>query len=163
VGFGIGFTVVAILSLNPDVYYFHYLIELGILGLFASLGQWLVLQSRLQKVWLWLPVTTLGLPLGFFLSDIVSIIFPIDFLAYPIVAGLLIGSLQWRVIHKSMTKSSRWILVSVLSWGIAFSVGQYISSSLESFALGIVTGLIIGAISGGFVESRLINVEDKAN
>ena len=178
ISFGIGIVAVnEFLRLDTDTYLYLFFVELAVIGLFPSIGQWLFLQKQIKKSWLWMPATALGLPLGFFLfyaislafSLIVGILFPnssIDLysingfdLFSPIglfVTGLIIGILQWLSIGNEMKNSLKWGLISALSWGGTF-LFILLFLSLNSFTLGSAAGLIIGLISGTFVETIIID------
>ena len=182
ISFGIGIVAVnEFLRLDTDTYLYLFFVELAVIGLFPSIGQWLFLQKQIKKSWLWMPATALGLPLGFFLfyaislafSLIVGILFPnssIDLysingfdLFSPIglfVTGLIIGILQWLSIGNEMKNSLKWGLISALSWGGTFLFIP-LFLSLNSFTLGSAAGLIIGLISGTFVETIIIDSKKK--
>lgn len=107
-------------------------------------------------------MTTIGLPLG------VLIGFFGGHLAIAIMTGLFTSTFQWIALRKKLEGSFRWIIVSVISWGVGMSVALYL---LENYLrnvdflfgnyskIGLITGAIVGGISGGFIESALINPE----
>ena len=83
-----------------------------------------------------------------------------------ITAGLFTSTFQWVAIRKKLNGSFRWIMVSTISWGTGMTVALYLFETYLRNAdflfgnyskIGLLTGVIVGAISGCFVESMLIN------
>ena len=167
VGSGLGFFIVFVLSLDPDRNFSHYLAELAIIGLFTSLGQWIILRTHLRYAWLWIPATMLGLALG---QDAVIVpIYAIYALIFPISVGLFVGVFQSLVMRRSIKDSLVWIIVSTLGWGLAYRIvvpefymklsnfffeffsGAPAGDLFFGFFLGVLIGLMIGAITGLFI------------
>jgi hypothetical protein len=142
-------------------------IGIAVSGVLVGVGQWAVLSIQFKKVWLWVPLTTLGLLLGYFLG----------FLAYgwlypnwaqlpvmSIVAGTVLGALQWPVLYKKVEGSLWWIPVSMLSWSIGEDVSLKIFDSVDfsritwadnmlisGVIIGMVLGILVGIISGASI------------
>ncbi len=146
----------------------------GFSGLLIGIGQWAILRTRLHKTWLWIPATAVGIPLGLVIGviDLSVLSLTIDFqyawigfLLMASLAGTIIGGLQWLALYRSLDGASRWVFVSVLSWGIGITLALYIFSAYYDGGLdlgfGILIGAVVGAISGAFVESTLINPDLK--
>jgi hypothetical protein len=160
IGSGVGFMIVNILSLYSDEYYSQFLIELAILGFFTSLGQWIFLCTKLHLAWLWMPATTVGFILGYDAYKFILPIYEIYILIYPISIGLFVGLFQILVIRKDMKASLGWIVVSVMSWDIAYKIVlSLIHMSTIGFPMGAITGLFIGTVSGLFLDLIRIKPE----
>jgi len=137
-----------------------------VIGLVSGIGQWAVLRNYFNgdDIFLWIPLTAIGLPVGFILGTIAY--FNEEQLFDKIsnswvgsygwsstttiacVAGAFLGILQWFVIRKKLKGSLWWIPISSLIWGIGTTIiveHIYIKSDFEN---GIILGGIVGAISG---------------
>ncbi len=136
-------------------------------GVLIGVGQWAVLSIQFKKVWLWMPLTTLGLPLGYLLGFLMyGWLYP-NWTQIPImsmVAGTVLGILQWLVLHKKVKGSLWWIPVSILSWGIGEDVSLTIFDSVDfsripwadnmlisGVIIGMVLGILVGIISGASI------------
>ncbi len=71
------------------------------------------------------------------------------FLLYLLVGlgiGLCTGIIEWLILRSYLKISSRWIVVSIISWAIAIPLGNFIYTSTRSdfgFA-GLAIGFIVG-------------------
>lgn len=113
------------------------------MGLSVGLFQWLVLRRQVPSSTLWIPATTLGFAVGIW--------FGLAFM------GLGTGLAQWWVVRKTFSKGSWWPTISAIIWPLGYVAGGSVSgalivplgSQLLAGLVGIVvTGLIIGAITG---------------
>ena len=113
------------------------------MGLSVGLAQWLVLRREVPTSTLWVPATTLGFAVGIW--------FGLAFM------GLGTGLAQWWVVRKTFSKGSWWPTISAIIWPLGYVAGGSVSgalivplgSQLLAGLVGIVvTGLIIGAITG---------------
>ncbi len=141
-------------------------------GLFIGFGQWIILRTRVVKSGKWMLATTLGLPLGFFCGFMVVAFSPdfyvTDWVAtwvISIVAGSIMGALQWRALHSKLTGSLPWIVASALGWGIAINLSGFLflTSLFDATLwyvsiplLGLLIGAVVGIISGAFVETSVL-------
>lgn len=155
-GMEIGISLMTDYWLRP----LYILMGFGISGLIIGFGQWLLLRSRISHMWRWIPATAIGLPLGILFGFFGGTLF------MSITAGLFTSTFQWVAIRKKLNGSFRWIMVSTISWGTGMTVALYLFETYLRNAdflfgnyskIGLLTGVIVGAISGCFVESMLIN------
>src|SRR5688572_28646019 len=74
IGSAIGFTLGNLATISGPDYYFplYLLVEISLVGLLIGFGQWMILRTKLKRSWLWIPATTIGLPLGFFIGFFAS-------------------------------------------------------------------------------------------
>jgi len=144
-------------------------------GLLIGIGQWAILRTKLQRTWLWIPATAIGIPLGLLIGtiDFIAIEWTVDFpylwTSYFFIAGVagaITGVLQWLALYRKLEGSSRWTFISAVSWGIGVTATFYFfdthGSSIDfefgnQIGRGILIGILVGAISGAFVESMLVN------
>ena len=158
-GSGLGFMVVSILSLYSDESYFLFLAELAILGFFTGFGQWYFLRTSLRNAWLWILATTLGFILGY---DAYGFMLPheIYILLSPVSIGLFVGIFRSLVVRRTLKVSLQWIMVSIVSWNLAYQVVlSIIHMKTDGFIMGAITGFVIGAISGLFLDLILTESE----
>ena len=128
-----------------------------------GVGQWVLLHSRVKNMWRWIPATALGLPAGILFGFCGGTFF------MSITVGLLTSIIQWLAIRKNLDGSLRWILISTISWASGMTIALYLVQNYlgdidfltgNYSKIGLITGIIIGVISGGFVESAIIDLEN---
>ncbi|MBE9142422.1 hypothetical protein [Planktothrix mougeotii] len=125
-------------------------------GLIISVAQWFVLKDHISQSWRWIFVhvliwtiiafTPIGL-LGWVVPRTLNLT---PRIIYGVIEGVKLGlclSLgQWWVLRTEVLKPWRWIVASVLSWGIALPIGWMFGGILRqgtSFFLGDVLGLVL--------------------
>lgn len=135
---------------------------LTISGLLIGLGQWVLLRTRIKQSWRWIPATAISLPLGI----IVGFWVRNNLIIMSTAAGLFAGLFQWIALDRKVESPFRWIVVSVLSWGMGIPAAlvifeAYLWNTDVGFGnypnLGILIGTIVGTINGAFVDSVLVN------
>ena len=134
-------------------------------GLLIGIGQWTVLRTKLPSTWLWILATAVGFPVGILLGtiDLIALGWTIQFpyvwtthLFIASVTGAVIGLLQWLALYKKFDGAGRWVFVSAVSWGVGLTTALSVFGTNQSnFGFGILLGMLVGAISGAFVESVL--------
>lgn len=141
---------------------FFVLLGLVVSGLLIGLGQWALLQTRIKQSWRWIPTTAIGLPTGILIGFLAGN----NLIIMSTAAGFFAGLFQWIALEKKGESPFRWIVVSVLSWGIGIPTAllifeTYLWNTDYGFGnypnLGILIGTIVGTINGAFVDSVLIN------
>lgn len=154
--------------------------DLGVLegaigGLIISVAQWFVLKQYIYQSWRWIFIhiflwsiiaaTPLGL-IGWVTPRTLNLT---SRMTYGLIEGVKLGlclSLgQWWVLRTEVFHAWRWILASVVSWGVALPIGWIFGSLMRqetSFFLGDVLGLLlvwtIAAGLGGTALTRLFSV-----
>ena len=149
-------------------------IALILVGLFIGLGQWIVINSRLKKVWYWTPATAIGFSFGSFISYfIVSIIGRsllhryyevyqwIEMPATLMAAGMFTGALQWLALKRRLAESIKWLLVSGLSLTLGFVALNFIDESPLAYVGSSIFGLTVGLLTGVFAEPLILRPEFK--
>jgi hypothetical protein len=141
---------------------FFVLFGLVIGGLLIGFGQWVLLRTRINQSWKWIPTYAIGLPLGIFIGFLARN----NLIIMCTAAGFFVGLFQWIALDRKKESPFRWIVVSVLSWGIGLPTALlifevYLWNTDFGFGnypnLGILIGTIVGTINGAFVDSVLIN------
>jgi hypothetical protein len=184
-GLSIGFALVRVFGDNfayqSETLFLLFLITLG--GLFIGLGQCFILRTKLRNVWLWVPATTIGLPLGFFTSfwtnEFLLNFISIDDWAYSFLlssfTGMFLGLLQGVSLHRNSTYLFRWVIITGLSWGLSMVIiGDIFVSYLQSIEfipygflywmiVGLFIGMVVGVINGAYVEITLFNYKFEKN
>jgi hypothetical protein len=147
-----------------DVSWAHTLpIGFLVCGILMGAGQWAILSTRLKKIWLWIPFTGIGFPVGFFLGSLAGVFVGEGFLI-AVIAGAILGTIlgvsQWSVLCKKVKNSIWWIPISILSWtvGVTFTLENQNLISFEQFGgdpifqsgvvIGILLGISVGVMSG---------------
>ncbi|CAD5954154.1 hypothetical protein PCC9214_02749 [Planktothrix tepida] len=125
-------------------------------GLIISVSQWFVLKDHISQSWRWIFVhvliwTIIGLtPIGLLGWVIPRTLNLTPRIVYGVIEGAKLGLClsigQWWVLRTEVLKPWRWIIASVLSWGIALPIGWMFGGILRqgtSFFLGDVLGLVL--------------------
>jgi hypothetical protein len=69
----------------------------------------------------------------------------------PLLAGFLVGFLQWLVLRPYLTRSVDWVMSGGAGWALGFALGLLVIESLGSNPLGALLGyLLFGLIVAGF-------------
>ncbi|MEP7359093.1 MAG: hypothetical protein ABI847_17715 [Anaerolineales bacterium] len=104
-------------------------------------------------LWLaWTLATAAGMMLGFvpftLLSTDVNVL--VVRLLLPVVAGVLVGLLQWLVLRPYMTRAVDWVLHGGAGWALGFALGLLVIEALGRNPLGALLGYVLfGLIVGG--------------
>jgi hypothetical protein len=155
-------------------------LEGAIGGLIISLAQWFILKQYISQSWRWIFVhvfifsiialTPLGL-LGWVAPRTLNLT---PRIVYGLIEGVKLGlclSLgQWLVLRTEVFHAWRWIVASIISWGVALPIGWIFGGMMRqgtSFFLGDVLGLvlvwIIVAALNGIALTRLLWYPIKPN
>lgn len=179
VGLAIGLAISARLGTGSSRDYYLPLfifIEIFLGSLLMGVGQWMILRTKLKRSWGWIPATTIGLSLGLFIGFFVSDLFLynlngwVQLCIMSGISGIFTGILQWLALQRKWKGALKWTLVSTLSWSIGITATGFIFDSYLSrfefgylFApiLGLFIGTFVGIISGIFVESTLIQTNQR--
>jgi len=181
VGTALGFSVSWIIGplFSWDEYDFYFVfVMLFLIGLLVGFCQWLILRARFKNAWGWIPVTASMLPIGIYVGFLgLASVVPSEFIGIPVAehdylvagctAGILLGVFQWLSLHKGTRDIWRWILASVLSWGIGiaiplFMMDTYARTSDEGMLMGVAffffVGAAVGVINGAFVNACIFSL-----
>lgn len=128
----------------------------GAIGLSASIGPGLLLQSRgiPASRWIFASVVSsaigmaIGLALVFIFIDLESMSEAATGVVIGIFLGLPLGIGQWLVLRPHGLLAGEWVLISCLAFVIGMTIGLPLGGEgREWLALGVV-GLLVGAITG---------------
>lgn len=121
-------------------------------GLLIGFMQWLAVRKYVSKTGFWFLTSTIAMFVGGVLSDVILLFFPSPHLptfVLWILFGSVSGVLQWIILRKQISNSGIWILINVLSGGIAGiswpdagivggSIGWILTSILSGGALSVL-------------------------
>jgi serine/threonine-protein kinase len=118
-------------------------IDILVIGLCVGAVQWIVLRRNLSISWGWIPATSLWAA-----GYLMMFIFP-GLGAF--MGGALVGAGQSLVIKERLANAPLWIVISVISWGIAYLLNWF--SVVSGFNLGYTGGFIffhtiVAAVNG---------------
>lgn len=135
-------------------------------GFIISLAQWFILKDHIPHPWRWIFVNVLTWTIiGFTNIGVLGWVAPRTLnlttrIVYGVIEGIKMGTClglgQWWVLRTEVFKPWRWIIASLLSWGVALPIGWMVGGILRQttgFFLGDVIGLavawtIIGLMTG---------------
>jgi hypothetical protein len=106
------------------------------------------------RLWLaWTLATAAGMILGFAPFALLIPDLPLLFvrIVLPLVAGVLVGLLQWLVLRPYLTRAVDWVVHGGAGWALGFALGLLVIHAVGRNPLGAVLGyllfgLIIGAL-----------------
>ena len=136
----VGLVVVSVL-MRPVVADFPY--RLGLVssllvgGAMVGIIQWTVLHPGAEKIGRWMLATTAGWTLCLLLDVLIAHI-PIRLvlgLAGGAIGGIVLGYFQWRVMIPGIEARQEWVLMTIASWMLAFTLGLLAPSDIRSLAV----------------------------
>lgn len=117
------------------------------IGLALGAGQWLLLRSRLDHDYWWIPASLVGWAIGHL--AVLNLV-PVDLREWAgLPIGLTLGVAQWIVLRDEMPHSIWWIVVNGLGWLLAMT--------------GVLGGSLVGAVAGaitGIAAALLVDIKD---
>ena len=95
----------------------------------------------------WTLATALGMLLGFLPSILLVNVLDLQWarIIVPLLAGFLIGLMQWAVLRNYLIEASDWILAGGTSWAVGYALGLFLINSLAGTGLG---GIVAYALFG---------------
>lgn len=118
----------------------------------ASVGalQWLVLRRQVSRAGWWILATALGIGVGFALiraaTPAVSRVLgggPIYGLANGVLVGILVGTLQWLVLRRQVSRAGWWVLASAVGTGVGFALDQVVGQLVSVAMTGTVLAWLL--------------------
>jgi hypothetical protein len=158
-GWLLGFGLVVILAIAWDQVGGSAQFMVGV-GMGAGVG---FMQARVLGEWVeptrrWIWVTTIGMGLPFLLWDLAGAVGMEAFFSLPVsmvVGGLLVGVLQSILLRSRVNRTSWWIPVNLVGWGLpaaAIALGDsgFLSGPGALISIGAMFfgGSILGAVTG---------------
>lgn len=113
-------------------------------------------------LWLsWTLATAAGMLLGFVPASLVvdNIELGLARVLIPIVAGLLVGLLQWVVLRPYLVQSSDWILHGAAGWAAGFALGLAIIQALSGSLIGAIVGYLLFGVIIGLIQWPVLRRE----
>ena len=168
IGWLVGFTICEIIEAILDFFANFSLGSLGLSGgvdgivLGGSMGiaQWIVLNRKVPRAGWWILATIVG----FVIVKVTGggITSAVDGALGVVLTGALLGAAlgvpQWLVLDRGYERAARWILMSTLTWGVAWPVGVASDLVLTSGSgWGFFVGALIGGALGGWSLTRLFH------
>jgi len=123
-------------------------------------------EAKVQRnefgLWLaWTLATALGMLFGFLPSLLLVNVLDLQWarIVVPLLAGFLIGLMQWAVLRNYLTNSSDWILAGGASWAVGFALGLFLINTLASTGFGGWIGYILFGVIVAIVQWPLLRRE----
>lgn len=113
-------------------------------------------------LWLgWTLATTGGLLLG--MVPLALVLPGLDLglarVLVPLLAGFLVGLLQWVVLRGYLTSASDWILNGAAGWAAGYAVGLLIIQNLTGSLLGVIIGFLLFGAAIGLIQWPVLRRE----
>jgi hypothetical protein len=155
VGFAICETVV-----KPFVYTLtHFPSDGAVIGISIGIGQWLVLNRRINRTRWWIVTSIIGFGIGKDVGDIVAQVVPgaIGSAFAGLAIGASLGVAQWLVLRRHVPEASWWILASAIGWAVGSTIIASVDGeSDDGMALAYVIGAIGAAVTGLITATALV-------
>lgn len=124
-------------------------LTLVISGFMVAVFQWLVLQGRVSRPWLWIITTTIGWTAGYLIT---FYLLPPELESFTgMIIGLAAGIAQWIVLRRELHWAGWWIVFSMIGW----TTGMNLIPGIFS------TGIMAGTLTGICLEVLLRNPKPK--
>jgi hypothetical protein len=151
---------------------------IGLVGIGIAVGftQWILLRRRLDYSQWWILLTAIGWAVGIFSP--VAFIDTYNFLTRlvsEIYQGVVLGTMQWLVLRRSVSQAAWWILIVSIAEALGFGANGIGSAlwpgshppwgPIEAFGHFALSGAIVGAVEGvitGFGLGILLQRAGKA-
>lgn len=133
------------------------------IGAIFGILQWLVLRKLIYGASWWILASTLGWILGEAIAQLWTIavtgIMGVEVRA--IVVGAAVGLVQWFVLRRFVYGAGWWILASTIGWTVAETIALLLmigwATIIGGFAIDIIVGAVVGAVTGFALVLLLIN------
>ena len=113
-------------------------------GCMVGVFQWLVLQGRITRPWLWIVATSAGWIAGYFIT---LFMLPQEFAFLEgLVLGLTTGIAQWIILRRELYWAGWWIVFSIIGWITGLTIVPGVLST--GTMVGALTGLPLGILLG---------------
>jgi hypothetical protein len=124
-------------------------------------------EAKVQRnefgLWLaWTLATALGMLFGFLPSLLLVNVLDLQWarIIIPLLAGFLIGIMQWTVLRNYLTNSADWILAAGTSWAVGFALGLFLINSLAGLGgMAVWIGYILFGVLVAVVQWPLLRRE----
>jgi len=114
-------------------------------GLGIGIGQWVLLDRRMDRTWRWILASAVGWSAGWVIS-LLAIPEGMGFVE-GLIVGTSLGIAQWVVLREELHWAGWWIPINVVAWSLALG-------PLGGFLL---TGITAGVVTGFAIELLLRN------
>jgi hypothetical protein len=159
-GMLLGLLPFALLFADLDLLWVRLLLPLWT-GFLVGLFQWLVLRPYFTHSADWVLHGGAGWALGYAMGLLaLQWVGELPFgalLAY-LLFGLIVAGVQWPMLRREVPSTLAWVFASVLGWGLGAYLSQLVlsllvsggtvSQVLNTSVVGVVTGLVAGAVTG---------------
>jgi hypothetical protein len=167
-------------------------------GILVGTFQWLILRNYIKHNSWWLLVTPLGMILGSYISRFALRMADNNFYLLGnswfvalwlsrFLYGVIIGSSQWLVLRKSVSKSWVWLIANGLSWSLAITIStEFVRPSIYGYygvrggstpllfintyyeiviygSLGILVGIITGITLWWLLKQQSVTAQTTAH
>jgi EamA domain-containing membrane protein RarD len=113
-------------------------------------------------LWLaWTLATMFGMLLGFLLSIPLVNLLDIQWarIIIPVLAGFVIGLLQWLALRNYLIDGTDWVLAGGTSWALGFALGIFVINTLADTAFGGVLGYLLFGFIVAIVQWPILRRE----
>jgi len=123
------------------------------IGAVVGVLQWLVLRRRVSKAGWWILASTAGLAVAFavvYLAVAYGSPGDLDDVAAMALGGAVMGTLQWLVLRRQVSRAGWWVLASTVGWGLCGAVAAAgdDAEGMIAFVSLVGGGVVLGAVTG---------------
>lgn len=157
-------TAVALVVVIANLFMYRYYPWYVTLPAFAAPGlvlgalQWQVLKDYLEKGWLWILLSSLGVTIIFTSATYIAHGYPLqNLMLSAALAGLLLGGAQYYFFFRKVLHGEYWIIITTAGWFLSGLALQNVHVLWALFVglpiLGVLTGLAVFYQYGDLVSS----------
>jgi len=123
-------------------------------GIGASVGtaQWLVLRRQVSRAGWWALASAVGLAVGFAVAfavvEATDESEAVGFAVAGMVGGASVGTAQWIILRRKVSRAGWWALASTVSLALAFVVVEAVPYARTLTVAGAAGGAVYGVITG---------------
>ncbi len=125
-----------------------------LIGVSLGITQWLVLRRQVPRAYRWVLASALGGMvvgvLGLAMGEAVGGPFGGS------VIGAALGSMQWLVLRRSISRAYVWVLASIVGFALGLTAGEASGFAVEGSAGWLVGGSVQGVVVGAITGSALV-------
>jgi hypothetical protein len=160
VGWVVGFAICEAV-VKPFVYTLtHFPSDGAVIGISIGIGQWLVLNRRINRTRWWILASIVGFGVGKDVGDMVAQAVPgaIGWALEGVAIGASLGLAQWLVLRRHVPEARWWIVASAIAWAVGWAIISSVDTEAAgaSIAVAYVIGAIGAAVAGLVTAAALV-------
>jgi len=159
-GWVVGFAVCEAVVKPIVDFLIHFPSDGAVIGIAIGIGQWLVLNRRINRTRWWIVASIIGFGVG---KDVAGLAVPamsghLGSALGGLAIGTALGLGQWLVLRRHVPEARWWVLANAIGWSIGWSIIELVDSDAAGGvqATAYLVGAIGASIAGVVTASTLV-------